>query len=142
MSTNVLSAKDIKREWHLIDANGQILGRIATDIATKLSGKHKAIRVPYLDTGDYVVVINSSKIKVTGKKAELKKYVRHSGYPGGLKVENFARLIERKPEKILIHAVSGMLPKNRLGKKMIKKLHVFADSDHPFEKQIGKESSD
>ncbi|MBI2021552.1 50S ribosomal protein L13 [Candidatus Daviesbacteria bacterium] len=139
MSTNVLSAKDIKRNWHLVDVKGKILGRVATEIATILSGKKKAQYVPYLDTGDFVVVTNAKDIKVTGRKMEQKKYVRHSGYPGGLKVETFSKLQVRRPEEIIRHAVKGMLPKNRLGVKMIKKLHVFAGSDHPFKKQLGVE---
>lgn len=136
MSTNVLSAKDIKRNWRLVDAKGKVLGRLATEIAKKLSGKDKTYFVPYLDTGDYVVVTNASEVKVTGKKQGQKKYVRHSGYPGGLKLETFDKLITRRPEQIIQHAVSGMLPKNKLGRKMVKKLHVFAGSEHPFKKQL------
>lgn len=139
MSTNVLSAKDIKREWHVVDAKGKILGRIATEIATKLSGKGKVSYVPYLDNGDFVVVTNASLVKVTGKKTSQKKYVRHSGYPGGLKVEVFSDLLKRKPEDIILHAVKGMLPKSKLGKKMIKKLHVFPASTHPYKKQLKQE---
>lgn len=141
MNTNVLSAKDIKRDWHLVDAKGKILGRLATEIARKLTGKDKPSFVPYLDIGDYVVVTNATYVKVTGKKSEQKKYVRHSGYPGGLKVETFSKLKDRRPEQIIRHAVSGMLPKNRLGRKMIKKLHVFASSEHPFVGQV-KEKED
>lgn len=126
MGTNVLSAKSIKREKHVIDASGKILGRLATEVATILMGKNKAGFVPYLDTGDFVVVTNASKIKVTGKKMKDKVYVRHSGYPGGLKVETFDKMIVRRPEYIIEHAVAGMLPKNRLGRQMIKKLKVFA----------------
>jgi large subunit ribosomal protein L13 len=137
MSTNVLSAKNIQRNWHLVDAKDKILGRIASEIARKLSGKDKTQYVPYLDTGDYVVVTNAAKVEVSGKKAQTKKYVRHSGYPGGLKEETFIRLINRRPEEIIRHAVSGMLPKTKLGRKMIKKLHVFPESEHPFEKQFG-----
>lgn len=139
MSTNVLSAKDIKREWHIVDAKGKVLGRIATDIATKLSGKGKTAYVPYLDTGDFVVVTNASHVRVTGKKADQKRYVRHSGYPGGLKVEIFSDLLKRKPEDIILHAVKGMLPKSKLGKKMIKKLYVFPSSTHPYAKQLKME---
>lgn len=136
MSTNVISKKDIKRGWHLVDAKNQILGRIATDISTKLIGKNKAQYVPYLDTGDYVVVVNASLIKLSGKKTDQKKYVSHSGFPGGLKEESFLSLIKRSPDKVIRHAVSGMLPKTRLGKQMIKKLHVFANDKHSFEKQF------
>lgn len=125
MSTNRLSAKDIKREKHLIDASGKILGRLASEVATILMGKKKPQFVSYLDTGDFVVVKNASKIKVTGKKMQDKVYVRHSGYPGGKKEENFAKMINRKPQYVLEHAVKGMLPKNKLGKAMIKKLKVY-----------------
>ena len=126
MSTNVLSAKDIKREHHVIDASGKILGRLATEVATLLMGKNKPMFVPYLDTGDYVVVINASKVKMSGKKMQSKTYTRHSGYPGGLKVETFDKLIVRRPEKIIEHAVIGMLPGTKLGKAMFKKLTVYA----------------
>lgn len=129
MSTNKLSAKNIKREKYVIDASGKILGRLATEVATILMGKKKPAYVPYLDTGDFVVVTNASKIKVTGKKMKDKIYTRHSGYPGGLKVETFDKMIARKPEYIIEHAVSGMLPHNRLGRKMIKKLKVFAGAE-------------
>lgn len=125
MSTNVISAKNIKREKHIIDASGKILGRLATEIATLLMGKNKPSFVPYLDTGDYVMVTNASKIKVSGKKSKDKVYTRHSGYPGGLKVEKFDKLIERRPEYIIEHAVKGMLPHNKLGRQMIKKLKVY-----------------
>lgn len=126
MSTNVLSAKDIKREKHTIDASGKILGRLASEIATILMGKKKVNFVPYLDIGDYIVVTNASKVKLSGKKTTDKKYVRHSGYPGGLKVETFDKMIVRKPTFALEHAVKGMLPHNKLGRQMIKKLKIFA----------------
>ena len=121
MSTNKLSDKDIKREWHLIDAKGQILGRLSTEAAKLLMGKNKPNYVPYLDCGDNVVIINASEVRVTGKKETRKKYVRHSGYPGGLTVETLEKMRAKKPEKIIIHAISGMLPKNKLGRVMIKK---------------------
>lgn len=126
MSTNVLSAKNIKREKHVIDAGGKILGRVATEIATLLMGKNKAQYVPYLDTGDLVVVTNAAKVKVSGKKFQTKIYTRHSGYPGGLRQEVFNKLIDRRPEYIIEHAVKGMLPHSKLGKDMIKKLKVYA----------------
>lgn len=129
MNTNKLSAKDIKREKHTIDASGKILGRLATEVATILMGKKKPSFVPYLDTGDFVVVTNASKVKVTGKKMKDKIYTRHSGYPGGLKTESFDKMIARKPEYIIEHAVKGMLPHNRLGNQMIKKLKVFAGTE-------------
>ncbi|MBU1000587.1 50S ribosomal protein L13 [Patescibacteria group bacterium] len=126
MSTNVVSAKNIKRESHVIDASGKILGRLATEIATILMGKNKNKFVPYLDMGDFIVVTNAGKVKVTGKKMKDKKYIRHSGYPGGLRVETFDKMIIRKPEYIIEHAVKGMLPHNKLGRQMIKRLKVFA----------------
>ncbi|MBI2011278.1 50S ribosomal protein L13 [Candidatus Daviesbacteria bacterium] len=137
MGTNRLSAKDIKRSWHLIDAKGKILGRLATEVARLLMGKNKASFVPYLDVGDYVVITNAAKIEVSGKKATQKKYVRHSGYPSGLRVETYDKLIETKPEKILRHAIAGMLPKTKIGKTMLKKLFVFKDENHNFQKQLG-----
>ncbi len=126
MGTNKLSAKDIKRETYTIDASGKILGRLATEVATILMGKKKPAFVPYLDTGDFVIVTNASEVKMSGKKMKDKVYTRHSGYPGGLKEETFDKMISRKPEYIIEHAVKGMLPHNRLGHQMIKKLKVFA----------------
>lgn len=126
MNTNRLSIKDIKREKHIIDASGKILGRLATEVATILMGKKKPQFVPYLDTGDFVVVTNAAQVKLSGKKMQTKTYTRHSGYPGGLKVEIFDKLIIRRPAFIIEHAVSGMLPHSRLGRQMIKKLKVFA----------------
>lgn len=137
MSTNVLSAKDIKREWHLIDARGKVLGRLAGDVAEKLMGKQKSNYVPYLDNGDFVVITNAKGIKVTGNKRADKVYFRHSSYPGGFKEETFEKLINRRPEEVLRHAVKGMLPKTKLGRKMITKLYIFEGSEHPFEKQLG-----
>ncbi len=136
MPTNKLSAKDIKRNWHLIDAKDKILGKLAVEAARKLTGKGKVNFVPYLDAGDYVVVTNASKVMVTGKKATSKNYYRHSGYPGGLKVENFEHLIARRPTEIIRHAVWGMIPKNKLGRKMITRLKIFAGENHPFVNQI------
>lgn len=129
MSTNKLSAKDIKREKHVIDASGKVLGRLATEIASILMGKNKPQFVPYLDTGDLVIVTNAAKVKLTGKKAKEKTYTRHSGYPGGLKVETFDKIITRKPEFVIEHAVKGMLPQTKLGRQMIKKLKVFAEEE-------------
>lgn len=129
MSTNVVSAKDIKRGSRTIDASGKVLGRLATEAATLLMGKNKNKFVPYLDLGDSVVVTNANQVKVTGKKAKDKVYIRHSGYPGGLKTETFDKLIKRKPEYIIEHAIKGMLPNNRLGKQMFKKLKVFGGEE-------------
>lgn len=136
MNTNRLSAKEIKRSWHLVDAKDKPLGRLATGVAKVLMGKNKASYVPYLDMGDFVVVTNASKVKVTGKKLEQKVYFRHSGYPGGDKREMLGHLLSRKPGEVIRHAVRGMLPKTKLGRKMVKKLHVFSDEKHPFTKHI------
>lgn len=129
MNTNSLSVKDIKREKHTIDASGKILGRLATEVATILMGKKKPMFVPYLDTGDFVVITNAKKIVLTGKKMKEKTYTRHSGYPGGLTVETFDKVMIKKPEFIIEHAVKGMLPAGRLGRQMIKKLKVFAEEE-------------
>lgn len=141
MSTNVVSAKNIQRNWHHIDAKGKVLGRMATEVANKLSGKTKVNFVPYLDMGDYVVVTNASKVKVTGKKAAQKVYTNHSGYPGGLRQEVYSSLIKRRPEEIIRRAVKGMLPGNKLGDKMIKKLYIFSGEKHTFGKQLGVKES-
>lgn len=125
MGTNTFSAKDIKREKHVIDASGKILGRLATEVARILMGKDKPSFVPYLDLGDFVTITNASKVKVSGKKLKDKTYFRNSGYPGGQKSEKFIDLIARKPKFIIEHAIAGMLPKNRLGQQMIKKLTVL-----------------
>jgi large subunit ribosomal protein L13 len=130
MNTNVLRAKDIKREKHTIDASGKILGRLSVEVATLLMGKHKPQFVPYLDTGDFVVVTNANKIKVSGKKFTDKVYTRHSGFPGGLHTETFDKLIERRPEAIIEHAIKGMLPKSKLGKAMIRKLKVYKGAEN------------
>ncbi|MFA5932787.1 MAG: 50S ribosomal protein L13 [Microgenomates group bacterium] len=139
MSTNALKKSEIKREWHLIDAKGKILGRLSTEIATILMGKNKPNFVSYLDNGDYVVVINAKQVKVTGAKETQKVYTRHSGYPGGLRQETLAKLRERKPEEIIRHAVKGMIPKTKLGADMIAKLHVYASTTHPYEKNFSNE---
>lgn len=129
MSTNSLSVKEVKRERLTIDAKGKILGRLSTDIAKALSGKTKSNYVPYLDLGDYVTVINAAQVKVTGNKESTKKYVRHSGFPGGYKEEILSDLRKRQPEDIITHAVKGMLPKGRLGREMLKKLRVYAEKE-------------
>lgn len=129
MSTNIFSAKNIKREKLIIDASGKVLGRLATEVARILMGKNKPEFVPYLDQGDYVSVVNAAKVRVTGKKTQNKDYYRHSGYPGGLKAEKLDDLLKRKPGYVIEHAVKGMLPNSKLGKKMIKKLRVFAEGE-------------
>jgi len=130
MKTYVAKPSTIKREWFVVDAANQTLGRIATEIASRLRGKHKPEYTPFLDTGDYVIVINASKVKVTGNKTNDKLYHHHTGYPGGLKTENFAKLVERKPEEIIERAVRGMLPKGPLGRAMFRKLKVYAGETH------------
>jgi len=129
--TPTLSGKRITRRWHLVDAQGQILGRVATEVATLLMGKHKPVWSPHLDTGDFVVVINAGKVRVTGRKLLDKKYYRHSGYLGGLKEETLGSLLARKPKVVFRMAVRGMLPKNKLGDRMIRKLKVYPGTEHP-----------
>jgi large subunit ribosomal protein L13 len=123
--------EEIVRKWHLVDADGQTLGRLASRIATILRGKDKPIYTPHLDCGDYVVVVNAEKIHVTGKKLDEKMYYRHSGYPGGLKAFTLREMLERTPERVLTLAVKRMLPKNKLGRRMLKKLKVYAGPEHP-----------
>jgi large subunit ribosomal protein L13 len=135
MKTYSVKAGDIQRQWRVIDADGATLGRLSTQIATLLRGKHKATFTPALDTGDPVIVVNAAKFKVTGKKLADKMYVRHSGYPGGFRAENLERLLARRPEEVIRRAVRGMLPQNRLGDQMMRKLHVYAGSDHPHAAQ-------
>jgi len=131
MRTYSPSANDITREWHVIDANEQVLGRMASQVARLLMGKHKPGYTPHLDTGDYVIVINAAKVRISGKKTKQKIYYRHSGYPGGLHSRTFEELFAASPTRVVEIAVRGMLPKNRLGSAMFKKLRVYPESDHP-----------
>ena len=131
MKTYSAKPSDIERQWHVIDASGKVLGRLATQVAGLLMGKHKPIFSPNLDTGDFVIVINADKVLVTGNKAKQKVYYRHSGYPGGLKSINLERMLQTNPTRVIEHAVKGMLPKNRLGASMIKKLRVYVGDTHP-----------
>jgi large subunit ribosomal protein L13 len=135
VKTYAVKASDIERQWWVVDANGQTLGRLATRIATLLEGKHKPIYSPHLDTGDHVVVVNAGKVKVTGDKLIQKRYYRHSGYPGGLKEESLEAVLARKPELVIERAVKGMLPQNRLGRAMFRKLKVYRGADHPHQAQ-------
>jgi len=135
MSTPFPSAKTIERRWWTIDAEGQILGRMATTVARLLMGKHKPIFTPFLDVGDHVVILNAEKIVLTGNKLDAKKYYRYSGYPGGLKETNAQRLLEEHPERVVEFAVKGMLPKGALGREMYRKLRVYAGSEHPHTAQ-------
>jgi large subunit ribosomal protein L13 len=136
--TYTTKPEDIKREWFVIDATGMTLGRLATQIATVLKGKHKPIYSPHLDTGDFVIVVNAHKVRVTGRKLDQKFYYRHSGYPGGLKEISLRDQLNRHPDRVIRFAVRGMLPKNRLGRQMIKKLKIYATPGHPHEAQQPK----
>ncbi len=135
MKTYIPKLAEIERKWHLVDAEGKILGRLASRIAQILSGKDKPIYTPHLDVGDFVVVINAEKVKVTGGKEEKKIYYRHTGYPGGLKERTYEELLSKRPEDIIRKAVRGMLPKNKLGRQMFKKLKVYTGSEHPHQAQ-------
>jgi large subunit ribosomal protein L13 len=131
VNTYVTKPNDIKRDWYVVDAQGQTLGRLATRIAAVLKGKHKPIYSPSMDTGDYVVVINAEKIVATGRKLDEKLYYHHTGYPGGLRQINLRDQLAKHPERVISAAVRGMLPHNRLGRAMFKKLKVFAGAEHP-----------
>jgi len=136
MTTYSPKVSEIKHFWHLIDANGQILGRLASEIATLLIGKNKPYFVPHLDCGDYVVVINAKEIKVTGKKETQKQYYRHSGYPGGFRQVTLKEQMAKDPRKIIEHAVAGMLPKNKLKDKRLVRLKIFIDEKHPYGEKV------
>jgi len=138
VKTYTVRKGDIKREWYVVDAQGRTLGRLASQIAKILRGKHKPIYVPHLDCGDYVIVVNAEKVRVTGKKLDQKFYYRHSGYPGGIKSINLRDQLQKHPTRVLEAAVRGMLPKNRLGRAMIKKLKVYAGGSHPHQAQQPK----
>lgn len=133
--TYFAKATDITPEWHHVDAEGQVLGRMAVQIATRLMGKHRPNYTPHVDCGDFVVVTNAEKVVLTGRKAEQKQTLRYSGYPGGLKAESYGSLLQRRPQVVIENAVRRMLPKNRLGRQMIKKLKVYAGPDHPHHAQ-------
>lgn len=135
MKTVSARSKDIERKWIMVDATDQVLGRLASNVASILRGKHKPIFTPHVDTGDHVVVLNASKVRLTGNKLVQKVYHRHTGYPGGLKSTTAGRLLKEKPERIIQMAVAGMLPKTKLGKAMIKKLKVYAGETHPHQAQ-------
>jgi len=139
MSTEIAKQSEIKRDWLVVDLDGQVLGRAASLIARVLRGKHKAIYTPSVDAGDFVVVVNAEKIKLTGNKLSDKMYHRHTGYPGGLRSQTAATMLEKKPEDVIRKAVKGMLPKNKLGRQMLKKLKVYAGPEHPHQAQQPKE---
>jgi len=129
-------ASDLKPAWHVVDAEGKTLGRLSTEIAVLLQGKHKPSYVPYLNTGDFVIVTNAEKIRVTGKKLEQKIYYRHSGYPGGLTQQTLAEVLRKAPTRVIRRAVKGMLPKNTMGKHMLSRLKAYAGESHPHEAQV------
>lgn len=135
MKTYQAKKEDVTRDWVLVDAENRVLGRLASGIAHRLRGKHKAIFAPYIDTGDFVIVVNAEKISLTGKKTTDKVYYHHTGYPGGIKSITAGKMLREKPEELLRLAVKGMLPKNTLGRAMLKKLKIYAGSDHPHEAQ-------
>jgi large subunit ribosomal protein L13 len=133
--TYVTKQEDVQRDWYVVDAAGQTLGRLAAQVASVLRGKHKPIYSPAVDAGDYVIVVNAAKIHVTGRKLDQKMYYRHSGYPGGLKEITLRNLLQKHPARVIEHAVRGMLPKNRLGRRILKHLKIYAGSEHPHEAQ-------
>lgn len=135
MKTFSAKPETVQHDWYVVDAEGQTLGRLATEIARRLRGKHKPEYTPHVDTGDYIVVVNAEKVRVTGKKTTDKLYHRHTGYPGGLKTMTFDEVIERSPTRVIETAVKGMLPKNPLGRAMYRKLKVYAGTEHPHAAQ-------
>lgn len=138
MKTYSQKKSEVQRDWYVVDASNQVLGRLATQIATLLRGKHKPTYTPSMDGGDFVVVVNAEKIVVTGRKAEQKMYYRHSGYPGGLRSIPYKEMMNKHPERILYYAVKGMLPKTRMGRKLLTKLRIYAGPDHPHIAQCPK----
>jgi large subunit ribosomal protein L13 len=138
MRTVFANEATVRRDWYVVDASGKTLGRLASELASRLRGKHKASYTPHVDTGDHLIVLNAGKIRVTGQKMTDKFYHHHTGYMGGLKTTTLEKLLAKHPERAIQFAVKGMLPKNPLGRKMFKKLHVFAGSDHPHTAQQPK----
>ena len=136
MKTYSVKASDIKRNWWVIDASGETLGRMATEIAKLLRGKGKPVYAPHIDVGDFVVVVNAAKVRVTGRKATEKVYYRHTQYPGGLKSTTFAEVLKTHPARVIEHAVKGMLPHNRQGRAMLRRLKVYAEDTHPHQAQV------
>ncbi|MDO8954283.1 MAG: 50S ribosomal protein L13 [Gammaproteobacteria bacterium] len=135
MKTFSAKNETVKRDWYIIDADGLVLGNLASQVASRLKGKHKPEYTPHVDTGDYIVVLNASKIKVTGNKAKNKTYYRHTGHPGGIKEITFEKLLQYKPEMVIEKAIKGMLPNNPLGREMFRKLKVYAGAEHPHAAQ-------
>ena len=139
MSTPVAKQADLQKDWYIVDLEDKVLGRMATEIAKVLRGKHKAIFTPSVDTGDFVIVLNAEKVRLTGNKLEQKIYYRHSGYTGGITATTAGKMLETKPEELIKKAVRGMLPKNKLGRQMFRKLKVYCGADHPHQAQQPKE---
>jgi len=135
MSTHVTKPADVQRRHYIVDADGLVLGRLASKVASVLKGKHKVTYSPYVDAGDFVIVVNAAKIEITGKKLEQSSYFSHSGYPGGARYLRMQKVMQTNPDKVIRHAVKGMLPKNKLGRKMLKKLRVYAGPAHPHQAQ-------
>ncbi len=135
MRTYSAKAGEVEKKWYLVDAEGEVLGRLASQVAIILRGKHKPQFTPHMDTGDYIVVVNASKVRLSGRKADQKYYFHHTGYPKGERIIPFQRLVQEKPERIVKSAVWGMLPHNRLGRKVIKKLHIYSGPEHPHQAQ-------
>lgn len=138
MKTLSARPQDVEHDWYVVDAENQTLGRLAAAVARRLRGKHKASYTPHVDTGDYIVVVNAEKVRVTGKKQTDKVYYRHSGYPGGIKAARFEEMIAKQPEQVIEKAVKGMLPRNPLGRAVFRKLKVYAGSEHPHSAQQPK----
>jgi large subunit ribosomal protein L13 len=134
-TTHFFKTEDTQQKWHLVNAEGKTLGRIATQVAQLLRGKHKPLFTPNADLGDFVVVVNAAKVKVSGKRTELKEYFHYTGYPGGARTETFKDLIQKDPQRVFEHAIRGMLPHNRLGRQIFKKLKVYAGPEHPHTAQ-------
>ena len=139
MSTSAAKKDELQKNWYVVDLEDKVLGRAATEIARVLRGKHKAIYTPSVDTGDFVIVLNAEKVRLTGNKLSQKKYYRHSGYTGSLKTVTAGKLLEKAPEELIRKAVKGMLPKNKLGRQMYRKLKVYCGADHPHQAQQPKE---
>lgn len=139
MKTFSAKADEVKRDWYVVDASGKVLGRLATEIARRLRGKHKAEYTPHVDTGDFIIVTNAEKVTVTGRKTKDKVYYHHSGYPGGIKSMTFEKLQQKNPARIIERAVKGMLPKNPLGREMYRKLKIYVGADHPHAAQQPKQ---
>jgi len=135
MKSYMANKAEASRDWHLVDADGKVVGRLATRIAMVLRGKHKPVFTPHADAGDFVVVVNADKVRFTGGKLDQKMYYRHSGYMGGLRATSARQMLKKKPEEVLRHAVRGMLPKNSLGRQLLKKLKIYAGAEHPHEAQ-------